>query len=256
MSYSERKNHTPSILIVEDEVHLAQTLSEILQDEGMQTRICSRAREVIDFFENNKHADLILLDIALPDHDGMSLLKMLRKELNFTPVVFLTGTNAESKKVEGFNTGGDDYIVKPFNSGELIARIRAVLRRTEIGQDLRLTEHIKYSKESFDFCGATVNPTRLEISFSDGNIHKIGRKELGIFICLLESQGKVLSRRLLMRKVWGMKANYRSRSLDQYIVKIRDLLQKHGCDTFPLKTIHGVGFLYDPEGITVANDID
>lgn len=247
-----KKKDFPSILIVEDDVSLAQTLSDTLKDEGMEAHVCLRASDVIDFFEKNKHADLILLDIALPDLDGISLLRILRKELNFTPVIFLTATDAESKKIEGLNTGGDDYIIKPFSTEELIARISAVLRRTEIGQDHKLTTHTKYTEKSFNFCNAMVNPNRLEILFPDGKTQKIGKKELGIFICLLESHGKVLSRRLLMRKVWGMKANYRSRSLDQYIVKIRDLLQSHGCDTSPLKTVHGVGFLYDLEEIKVS----
>ena len=124
--------------------------------------------------------------------------------------------------------GGDDYITKPFSFPELIARINAVLRRAEMSQDYHIPKNAKLNQESFDFCEATVNPARLEVGFPDGKSEKIGRKELGILTYLVSNKGSVLTRRHLIHAVWRIYADVRGRSLDQYIVKIRDILRSHG----------------------------
>ncbi len=146
--------------------------------------------------------------------------------------------------------GGDDYITKPFSFPELIARIHAVLRRAETAHDYHITKNAALSQEVFKFCGVDVNPIRLEIAFPNGNTEKIGRKELGILTYLASNEGTVLTRRSLIHAVWGIHADVRSRSLDQYIVKIRESFARndHSLDAF--RTIHGVGFIYDPDNIS------
>ena len=242
---TKRKTH---VLIVEDEVELANMIAQKLASTGMKTDVCFSAEEVLTFFDN-KSADLILMDICLPNQDGFQLIKQLRRDLISIPVIFLTAINADAQKIRGLDLGGDDYIVKPFNFPELIARIHAVLRRTEFAQVNRLVGDLAFPKGSFPFCGSTVDPERQEIIFPDGVTEKIGQKEVGILCCLYKSRGSVLRRRLLLRKVWGTSANFRSRSLDQYIVKIRDRLQLHACAVDAFTTVHGIGYLYDPEGI-------
>jgi DNA-binding response OmpR family regulator len=141
--------------------------------------------------------------------------------------------------------GGDDYITKPFSFPELIARINAVLRRAETAKDFQITQNARLTEEPFAFCGAEINPLRLEANFPDGETEKIGRKELGIMIYLVSNPGTVLTRRSLIHAVWGVHADIKSRSLDQYIVKIRDLLARHQCTADCFRTIHGVGYIYD-----------
>ena len=141
--------------------------------------------------------------------------------------------------------GGDDYITKPFGFPELIARINAILRRAETAHDSRITQNAKISDEPFTFCGSEVNPQRLEVTFPDGEIESIGRKELGIFVYLAEHPNSVLTRKNLMHSVWGIHADVRSRSLDQYIVKIRELYKRHGLSLDDFRTVHGVGYIYD-----------
>ncbi|MGF1484532.1 MAG: response regulator transcription factor [Opitutales bacterium] len=236
----------PLILIVEDEKELATLISEQLEMAGMMTQVYHRAGNVLRFLQKN-FANLMLLDIALPDTSGFHLLEELKKNNLQIPVIFLTASTSEVHKVKGLDMGGDDYITKPFSFPELIARINAVLRRAETSRDYHITKNARLSEQQFTFCGAQVDPTRLEMIFPDGGHEKIGRKELGILLYLVSNPNNVLTRRSLIHAVWGIHADVRSRSLDQYIVKIRDMLNRHGCDADCFRTIHGVGYIYDPE---------
>jgi len=239
-------NHTPKPLIViaEDDKDLATLIATQLDIAGMQTQICYEAAHVERFLKNN-FANLLLLDVHLPDSTGFNLMEDLRKSGNDTPVIFLTGEIAEVKKVKALEMGGDDYITKPFGFPELVARINAVLRRAETLNDGNITRNATTADEPFEFCGAEVNPQRLEVSFSDGKIESIGRKELGIFVYLHMHPNSVLTRKNLIHSVWGIHADVRSRSLDQYIVKIRDLYKRHDLDLDAFRTVHGVGYIYD-----------
>ncbi len=237
----------PLILIVEDEKELAALISDHLEMSGMNSVVYNQARNVVHFLSKN-FVNLLLLDINLPDFSGFSLLEDLKKNDIEVPVIFLTASSGEIDKVKALDMGGDDYITKPFSFPELIARIKAVLRRTDTARDQHIAQNVTLTQEPFAFCGATINPIRLEIDFPEGSTIKIGRKELGILISLVSNQGTVLTRRSLIHSVWGVHADVRSRSMDQYIVKIRKTFQKHGCDLKDFRTVHGVGFIYDPEG--------
>lgn len=234
----------PLILIAEDDVDLAALIATQLDFAGMQNQVCHQAQHVKRFLENN-FANLLLLDVHLPDESGFSLLDGLRKTGVNTPVIFLTGENDEVQKVKALEMGGDDYITKPFGFPELIARIKAVLRRAETATDGNITENASVSNQPFDFCGATVNPQRLEVTFPDGEVESIGRKELGIFVYLAEHPNAVLTRKNLIHSIWGIHADVRSRSIDQYIVKIRDLYKRHDLNLEAFRTVHGVGYIYD-----------
>lgn len=236
----------PLIVIAEDDPDLATLIETQLEIAGMQTQVCHEARLVERYLKSN-FANLLLLDVNLPDNSGFQLMRSLRNEGVQTPVIFLTGENDEVKKVKALEMGGDDYITKPFGFPELIARINAVLRRAETTLDGQVTKNASITDKPFEFCGATVNPQRLEISFPDGERETIGRKELGIFVYLAEHPNAVLTRKNLIHSVWGIHADVRSRSLDQYIVKIRDLFKKHGLTLDAFRTIHGVGYIHDVE---------
>lgn len=238
----------PLVLIVEDEKELATLISEQLELAGMHTQVYHRGSHVLRFLQKN-FANLMLLDVNLPDQSGFALMDELKRGNIAVPTIFLTGADSEVQRVKGLETGGDDYVTKPFSFPELIARIHAVLRRAETAQDHNVTKNARLTAEPFDFCGAKVNPTRLEVTFPDGALEKVGRKELGILMYLDSNRGTVLTRRSLIHSVWGIHADVKSRSLDQYIVKIRNLFSRHGIPLEAFRTIHGVGYIYDPEGI-------
>lgn len=224
-------NPKPLILIVEDEKELAALISEQLEAAGMMTQVYHRSSNVMRFLKQN-FANLLLLDVNLPDTSGFTLLDELKKNNIQVPVIFLTGNDSEVHRVKGLDMGGDDYITKPFSFPELIARIHAVLRRAETAHDFHITKNAALSQETFQFCDVDVNPVRLEIAFPNGKIEKIGRKELGILTYLASNIGTVLTRRSLIHAVWGIHADVRSRSLDQYI----SILSK-SANVIPVMTI-------------------
>ena len=236
----------PLILVVEDDKQIAQMVGEQLEFAGMQTQVCHRVANALRYLETN-FANLILLDVNLPDQTGFAMVEEMRKRNIHTPVIFLTADNSEIYKVKGLEMGGDDYITKPFSFPELIARIHAVLRRAETAHDNHVTQNASVSAEPFDFCGALIRPDKLLIEFPNSETHKIGKKELGILAYLSSHPNTVITRRSLIHSVWGIHADIRSRSLDQYIVKIRGAYAKNGLDLEQFKTIHGVGYTYNVE---------
>lgn len=242
-----RSEAKPLIVIVEDEVELADLIAHHLDRAGMRTQICNRVAHALKFLKKN-YANLVLLDINLPDQPGFALVEQLKAADVPVPVIFLTGNVEETTKVKGLDMGGDDYVTKPFSYAELVARIRAVLRRTEAKADLNVTKNVKVSDEPFDFCGARITPERLEIALGDGKVMKLGRKELGILAYLHAHPAQVITRKALIHSVWGVHADVRSRSLDQYIVKVRDLFNAHGLDLSAFRTVHGIGYIFDPRG--------
>jgi DNA-binding response OmpR family regulator len=236
----------PLILIVEDDPELAHLISDQLESAGMLTQVHHRAANVSRYLHNN-FANLMLLDINLPDQSGFSLVETLKSENIDLPIIFLTGNDNETDRIKGLEMGGDDYITKPFSFSELVARINAVLRRAETSKDTKVTKNASVSEDPFDFQGATVYPDRLEIGFPDGESEVIGRKELGILSFLNANPNTVITRRTLIHGVWGIHADVRSRSLDQYIVKVRGVYTRHGLNLDAFKTIHGVGYIYNTE---------
>jgi DNA-binding response OmpR family regulator len=240
-----RPEPKPLILIVEDEPELAKLIAVHLENAGMNTQVYDRAAHAMKFLGNN-FANLLLLDINLPDQSGFALLEELKKADKVIPTIFLTGNSLENSKIQGLEMGGDDYITKPFSYPELVARIRAVLRRAESNHDQNVTRNVRVSDKPFEICGAKVNPERLEVEFPLGTVVKIGRKELGILAHLDANRGTVITRKALIHAVWGIHADVKSRSLDQYIVRVRNLFKEHGLSLDSFRTVHGVGYIFEP----------
>ncbi|MDQ5977147.1 MAG: hypothetical protein QG602_119 [Verrucomicrobiota bacterium] len=235
----------PLIVVVEDELELAQLIATHLEEAGMNVQTYQRVAPALRFLQNN-FANLILLDVNLPDGNGFELIKQLKSEDINTPVIFLTANTHDEAKIQGLNLGGDDYITKPFSYTELVARIRAVLRRTEGHTDFNVTKNLRTIDGPFEFLGTKVHPERLEIEFPSGTTFKTGRKELGIIAYLHTHRNIVITRKELIHSVWGIHADIRSRSLDQYIVKVRAAFDKNGISLDCFKTVHGIGYIFEP----------
>jgi len=229
----------PFIVLVEDEEHLAKLISIHLEEAGMRVQAYFSAAPARQFLQRN-FANLLL--------SGFELFESLQREGRNFPAIFVTGNTHELSKIQGLKLGGDDYITKPFSYAELVERIRTVLRRAEGRTDFKVTENVRLGDHSFAFCRARVVPRRMEIEFDDGQVERVGRKALGILSCLHENRGTVLTRKTLIHAVWGRHADVTSRSLDQYIVKVRELFRRHRLEMTGFTTLHGVGYLYDPSG--------
>jgi len=235
----------PLIVVVEDELELAQLIAQHLEEAGMNVQTYQRCAPALRFLQNN-FANLILLDVNLPDGNGFELIKQFKAEDITAPVIFLTANTHDEAKIQGLNLGGDDYITKPFSYTELVARINAVLRRAEGKTDFNVTKNLRTVDGPFEFLGATVHPERLEIEFPNGTVFKTGRKELGILAYLHTHRNIVITRKELIHSVWGIHADIRSRSLDQYIVKVRAAFDKNGISLDCFKTVHGIGYIFEP----------
>jgi DNA-binding response OmpR family regulator len=244
-----RTTPKPLIVVVEDESELAGLIAEFLERAGMRVQVCNRAAHAIKFLQKN-FANMVLLDLMLPDQSGFELYAELKASNINVPVIFVTASAEETSKIHGLDLGADDYITKPFSYAELVARIKAVLRRADYKEDSNLTRNVRVSDEPFDFCGARITPVRLEIEFPGKDIVPIGRKELGILSYLNAHHGEVITRKALIHSVWGQHADVRSRSLDQYVVKVRELFKKKGLDLADFRTVHGIGYIFDPKKVS------
>jgi two-component system alkaline phosphatase synthesis response regulator PhoP len=216
------------IYLVEDDDNIRKLVSYALCKEGFEVKEFSSPLEFWNDLKNN-NPNLILLDIMLPDEDGLSVLKRLREkpETKDMPVIMLTAKGSEFDKVTGLDMGADDYIAKPFGMTELISRIRAVLRRYEKTH----TDKIYKIGELY------VNPTKHIIKVSDESV-TLSYKEYSLLMVLLEAEGNVVERETLLAKVWG-EFYSESRTLD---VHIRNLRVKLGSAGQLIQTIKGIGY--------------
>ncbi|MDR2420377.1 MAG: response regulator transcription factor [Puniceicoccales bacterium] len=240
----------PEVVMVEDDDMLAQIIKRQLELIDMTVIIFSLIHDALSFFQHSHTTThLLLLDLNLPDGNGLSLLKELLDQKIDIPTIFVTAVTDEKTKIQSLDMGGDDYLIKPFSLREMVSRINALLRRTHRDS---ITYHIQSNEREFYFCGVKVSPLRMELAFPSGAVH-IGKRELSIISHLSQHPYAVLSRMALIQSIWGKFANARSRSLDQYIMKIRKLFQERRCPTSWLKTIHGVGYCYKPDKSVVAS---
>jgi len=242
----------PLVVIIEDDRSLAAAVADQLLTAGLSTQVFHKGATALRFV-GESYVHLVLLDPALPDLDGFAVLEEISRLPHPPAVVFLSGQRDGAIAAKALDAGADDFIAKPHHPEELVARIRAVLRRSETAGDSRLTGNAALGTGVFLFNGAEVHPERLELVFPGGRSRKLGRKELGILYHLHANPGVIISRHSLIHAVWGVHADIRSRSLDQYVAKIRDAFQDHGRKLDCLRTIHGIGYWYEPVAAAPEN---
>ncbi|HVQ55242.1 MAG TPA: response regulator transcription factor [Pyrinomonadaceae bacterium] len=221
-----------SILIIEDDADIAESLHYNFRREGFRTTIAESGEKGLRLaLDERTSPSLIILDIMLPGMSGMELCRRLRREslTERTPVIMLTAKAAETDKIAGLDTGADDYIVKPFSVKEVIARVRAVLRRSE----KEAAPKYQDARISVDF-----DDIRLTC---DGSDIKLTRKEFALLEHLIKNLGRVATRQQLLDNVWGYSYFGDTRTLD---VHIRRLRQKMGDCGGCIETVVGVGYRF------------
>lgn len=223
------------ILIVEDEVHLAEALTQILKKHHYSVDAVHDGRSGFDNALSGIY-DLLLLDIMLPGMDGISVLRALRKEGIATPVILLTAKGETSDKVEGLDTGADDYIAKPFATDELLARIRAALRRK--GEVLQ--------EETLRFGDIELNPSTLKLG-GGGKEIKLILKESELLELLMLRKTAVTSKEHIIEKLWGFDSEAESNNVEVYISFLRKKLAFLQ-SSVGINTIRGVGYVLEVNG--------
>ena len=214
------------IAVVEDDISITNLLKRVLQAEGFRVEVFSTAEKFMnELFEYKKKFDLLILDVMLPGVDGMEVCSFLRKRGVDMPILMLTALSEEDDKVKGFECGADDYLTKPFGLRELVARVKALLRR----------------RRSFlNFCPATVEFTDDGVVV-DGKRIKLTRKERELLKVLVDNSDRAVSKEELLTRVWGDKA-VSHRVVDVHVKHLRDKIGEKR-----IKTVWGVGYKFEQE---------
>lgn len=222
----------PLVLIVEDDADIAESLRYNLEREGLKTRIAETGEQGLASALDAKAApSLIILDLMLPGMSGMELCRRLRREpqTKRTPIIVLTARASEADRVAGLDLGADDYVTKPFSVRELLARVRAVLRRTDEGAEA----HYEDAALSIDFEEMRV--------LCEGRAVKLTRKEFALLSALVKGIGRVATRQQLLDNVWGYQYYGDTRTLDVHIRRLRQKLATCGDS---IETVIGVGYRF------------
>lgn len=223
------------ILVVDDEVGIRDILVQYLKFDGFEYAEASNGQQAVDMFRASPDEfDLILMDVMMPFVDGITALRMIR-ETSQIPVILVTAKGEEYDKVFGFDLGADDYVVKPFSPKEVIARIKAVLKRTE--------NAVSEKEDVYTYKGLTVSKRSYEAKI-DGEKLPLTPKEFEILCYLIDNKGTVVKRENLLNEVWGYDFFGDSRTVDTHIKMLRNSLGEY---RELIKTIWGVGYRYDEE---------
>ena len=222
------------ILVIEDEVQLADAVSEILKRNKYFVDTVYDGADGLDYALTGVY-DCILLDVMLPKMNGFEVLSNLRQEKISTPIIMLTAKGETFDKVLGLELGADDYMVKPFEPKELLARVKAVLRRSD-------TKESNAEKEIV-FPNLTINLSNYELKIN-GNIVEVPPKELELLYFLASNPNRVFTREQLLEEVWGFDYFGDSRTVDVHIKRLREKLEGVEAN-WQLKTVWGVGYKFE-----------
>lgn len=221
------------ILIVEDEPDMAMGLRDNLVFEGYEVLTAPTGEKGLELAKEAK-PECILLDIMLPGIDGYETCSRLRRQGNRCPIIMLTARGQEIDKVRGLELGADDYVTKPFGLKELLARIRAVLRRAAASEVRKVPESVEIGKVSVDLVSGRARRGRKETH--------LGYYEVEILKMLLKGTGEVVDRRDILREIWGLENEPFNRSVDNHIVSLRRKIEDDPSRPRHLLTVHGIGY--------------
>ena len=237
--------YKPFIIFINYGDERGEKLVEEFQEAGFKVQSFEKDSLALKFLERNSVHGIFIAGHTL--EKLKELVTEIRKAEN--PVaIFCSLAQCNPENIAGLlDLGCDEFFLKSFPSIEVIARMKAVLRRSVISKNRQVTANIDLDTEKFSFHGVTINPSQLEIIFSEKNRIKLGKKELGIIYYLANNPGVIISRGSLIHGVWGPQADTRSRSVDQYITKIRVLFDKYAEGLGCVRTLHGIGYWYDPK---------
>ncbi len=230
-----------NILIAEDDLHIRQGLTDMLTADGHRVWAAENGQVALDKYQNAGAAlDLLILDVMMPEMDGFSVCKAIRRRNESLPIIFLTAKSEEIDKVLGLELGADDYISKPFGVAELRARIKAVTRRS-------LTSTVASEANDFYFGDVRIFPNELcgkRQNETGEQVINLSLREIKLLACLHRYAGQVVSRDKLFDAAWGYEHLPNSRTLDQHISKLRQHIEIDPGNPQLIQTVHGQGYRY------------
>jgi DNA-binding response OmpR family regulator len=219
-----------TILVVEDEPQLALGLKDALEFEGFRVLTCGTGREGVSLAKSERpHA--VLLDLMLPDINGYQVCEEIRRTDAVVPILMLTAKSQEADKIRGLDAGADDYVTKPFSVGELVARIRAIFRRTQRGTE---TQVVKIGEAVVSLSAHTLQ--------RGSEVESLSFYEVELLRLLHERAGQPVSRDEILNKIWGLEATPSNRTIDNFIVKLRRKLERSPDRPEHILTVYGFGY--------------
>jgi len=227
------KEQIPHLLLVEDESSLGLLLKENLKLAGFTVKLCKDGEEAWQTIKKERF-DLFILDVNMPKKNGFELASDIRSVDKYTPIIFLTANSTEDDKLKGFELGGDEYITKPFSTQELIARIKAIYKRSQNYQP-----GIEVAMEIYMAGNSQIDYSNHSVSFQ-GNQKRISSTEAELLKLFAQNKNVLLSRNVILLKIWGRDDYYTARNLDVYINKLRKILKEDS--SVEIVNIHGSGF--------------
>ena len=236
-----------SVLVVEDEITLQETLAYNLKRQGYTVLTTDNGRTALKLARENK-PDIILLDVMLPGMDGFEVCRILRQELS-TPVLMLTARAEEVDKIVGLEMGADDYLTKPFSMRELLARVKALLRRVEIIREELAAEQGETLPSSpqtavLTFGNLVIDGSRREVRINEEPI-RIKPKEFDLLQFLARHRGIALSRDLILERVWDWTYDGNSRTVDVHVRWLREKIESDPAQATRIVTVRGVGYRFE-----------
>ncbi len=225
------------ILIVEDEAHLADGLRFNLEAEGHEVDVDGDGQEALDrLLANRSRYYAVVLDVMLPGKDGFAVVKQLRTEWHYVPVLMLTARSRPEDVLHGFESGADDYLPKPFELQILLARLRGLLRRREwLAQE--------HEHDTITFAGKKLDLEALELHVGDKK-YQLTQMESDLLQYLFKNAGKVVSRKSILEDVWDLHEDTDTRAIDNFIVRLRRYLEADPTKPKHLVTVRGVGYKF------------
>jgi len=240
MSRKDGADKRIDVLVVEDEESFIDALTVGLEREGFNVTVARDGQQAIQLFEREKF-DVILLDLMLPKMSGLDVCRAIRNTSD-VPIIIVSAKGEEVDMVLMLEIGADDYVTKPYRLRELVARIRAVLRRREVHDHLVVDEEI------------VLGPIRMDVDarrcFVDGEEIKLRKKEFALLHLLLTNAGRVLTREVLIDRVWGSDYVGDTKTLDVHIKRLRSLIEEDPKRPSHITTVRGVGYRFETTGAT------
>ncbi|MCK6538494.1 MAG: response regulator transcription factor [Anaerolineales bacterium] len=231
-----------TILVVEDEPALRDTLSYNLKKDGFAVESVGDGRAALESARKLK-PDLIILDIMLPELDGFEVARILRRETT-TPILMLTARDDEIDRVVGLEVGADDYLTKPFSMRELMARVKAQLRRTRLLQEELARQHKTTQHATLVFDNLVINLTRREVTL-DGKPVQLKPKEYELLEFFAQHKGQMLSREFILERVWGWDFIGDSRTVDVHVRWLRQKIEADAAHPTRIVTVRGGGYRFE-----------
>lgn len=220
------------ILLVEDDYNLGFVIQDKLKEENFEVHLCTDGVEGLKKF-NEVDFQMCIFDVMMPKKDGFTLARDVRKINKNVPILFLTAKNQTEDRIEGFKAGGDDYLTKPFSTEEFLLRVKAILKRVNLVEEVEEETIVVLGKITYDIAN-------FELKYDTGEIQKLTKKEAKILTLLVQHINKILPRDTVLNAVWGQDDYFVGRSLDVFITKLRKYLKED--PSVNITNIHGVGF--------------